>query len=229
MPIHIFYAHGMGGGGDSRIPRILNEYFSAHVFKSSMVSQGEPESEIKVDVIVRTYDFDPEVAIRQIQGWLDEYHPALIIGESIGSIHAIRLKGYPHILISPSLGAPLWMGYGAPLALLPGMERLMKKIFPGKDGDRQKMVFQYRYLVKYKEHGRLAEANSPRNGSKDSFYAFFGKKDHYRKYGIVSIRRYRRFFGDALTLYDGTHFMEEEYVHSLLVPKILETLRIVEK
>ena len=223
--IHIFYLHGMGGGGDSRIPSILNEYFMAHTFRPL---DGK-EEEIHVEVIVRTYDFDPEKASRQIQGWLQECQPTLIIGESLGSIHAIRLKGYPHILVSPSLGAPAWMGNCAPLARIPGMEWLMDRIFKGKEGDRQKMYFQYPYLVKYKEHGRLALANSPKEGSQDYFYAFFGTKDHYRKSGVVSVRRYRKYFGDTYTMYEGTHFMEEEYLHSLLVPKILEYLRIVEK
>ena len=42
--INILYIHGMGGGGDSRIPSILN---------SALYSE-------EINVIVRTYDFDPE-------------------------------------------------------------------------------------------------------------------------------------------------------------------------
>ena len=85
----ILYIHGMGGGGDSRIPSILRECLAA---------EG-------LDVVVRTYDFDPEIAAGQIEVWVKELKPLLIIGESLGSIHAIRIKGLPHILISPSLNA----------------------------------------------------------------------------------------------------------------------------
>ena len=40
----ILYIHGMGGGGDSRIPRLLRERFEGTDLRC----------------IVRTYDFDPE-------------------------------------------------------------------------------------------------------------------------------------------------------------------------
>ena len=32
-------------------------------------------------------------------------------------------------------------------------------------------------------------------------------------------------FGKTYTVYDGTHFMEEEYVLDLLLPKVLEILK----
>ena len=47
----VLYIHGMGGGGDSRIPSILNEALASH----------------GVSVHVRTYDFDPETAALQIE------------------------------------------------------------------------------------------------------------------------------------------------------------------
>ena len=48
--INVLYIHGMGGGGDSRIPSILNQILAA---------EG-------IEIIVKTYDFDPEVAAQQI-------------------------------------------------------------------------------------------------------------------------------------------------------------------
>ena len=46
MVNNILYIHGMGGGGDSRIPSILREALQDEAI-----------------VIVRTYDFDPEIAV----------------------------------------------------------------------------------------------------------------------------------------------------------------------
>ena len=46
---NVLYIHGMGGGGDSRIPSILADALSAD----------------NINVVVRTYDFDPEVAAEQ--------------------------------------------------------------------------------------------------------------------------------------------------------------------
>ena len=189
--INVLYIHGMGGGGDSRIPSILNE----HV----------PEN---ISVIVRTYSFDPEIAWGQISSWLEELKPALVIGESLGALNAIRISGVPHLLVSPSLNAPLYVGYLAFLALLPGVTPILDRVYRPR---------------KYRALRRRALSNSPAAGGKDYFHAFFGMHDHYRRSGIVSVRTWKRFFGpkDSFTMYDGTHFMEEEFVVSMLLPKII--------
>ena len=56
------------------------------------------------------------------------------------------------------------------------------------------------------------------------FFAFFGSRDHYRRSGVVSIRTWRKYFGDTYRIYDGTHFMEEEFVLGMLIPAIFDTL-----
>lgn len=208
MKTKVLYIHGMGGGGDSRIPAIL---------KSSLT---------EADVVVRTYDFDPEKAAGQIGEWVEELKPSLIVGESLGAIQTIRIKGLPHILVSPSLNAPLYLGNLSFLALIPGVTWLFDRIYKPKEGDRQKLHFTYDVLKKYRQHRKAALANSSRSGSKDYFYAFFGTKDHYRRTGVVSIRTWKKYFGDHFEIYEGTHFMEEEHVLTRLVPKILNMLNI---
>lgn len=211
----VLYIHGMGGGGDSRIPSILRENIGKYL----------PEG-VEINVIVRTYSFDPVEGRGQIESWVEELEPALIIGESLGAIQAIRIDGLPHLLVSPSLNAPLYLGYLAVLALIPGMTWLLDKVYKPKPGDRQRLHFSFRTLRKYRDHRKKALANSTLNGSKDRFYAFFGTRDHYRKSGIVSIRTWKKYFGDTYSIYPGTHFMEEEFIHSLLIPAILDTLGI---
>ena len=79
----ILYVHGMGGGGDSRIPNHL---------KTLLDPYG-------VRVIVRTYDFDPPVGHAQLASWVEEVKPDLVIGESLGAIQALRVKGIPHLFV----------------------------------------------------------------------------------------------------------------------------------
>lgn len=208
---NVLYIHGMGGGGDSRIPSILREAFEA--------------SGAGIVVFVRTYDFDPEKATGQIDGWVAELNPDLVIGESLGSIHALRIKGVPHILVSPSLNAPLYLGYLSWLTLIPGITWLFDRIYKPREGDRQKLHFTYRVLNSYRHHRKVALANSTLAGSADFFHAFIGTRDHYRRSGIVSLRTWKKYFGETYTIYDGTHFTEEEYIHSMIIPKILEVLR----
>jgi len=106
--MNVLYIHGMGGGADSRIPSILRE---------ALRSYG-------IEVIVRTYDFDPEVASEQINAWVYELSPSLVIGESLGSLHAMRVKDVPHLFVSPSLNAPLYFSILAWLVLIPGVTAL---------------------------------------------------------------------------------------------------------
>lgn len=206
MKKKVLYIHGMGGGADSRIPSIL---------KNAMP---------QIQVTVRTYDFDPEIAAGQIHAWVLEIKPDLVVGESLGAIQTLRIKGIPHILVSPSLNAPLYLGHLAWLALVPGMTWMFDRIYKPKDGDRQKLHFTFPVLRKYLDHRRKAISNTPLSGNSDYFYAFFGTRDHYRRTGVVSIRTWKKYFGDTFEIYDGTHFMEEEHVLRRLVPKILNVL-----
>ena len=81
----------MGGGGDSRIPSILKE--------------AMPD----VAVTVRTYDFDPEVAASQIEDWVAEIRPDLVVGESLGSIQTLRIKGLPYGFAFVECTALFWL------------------------------------------------------------------------------------------------------------------------
>lgn len=213
--LNVLYIHGMGGGGDSRIPSVLND-----VFTRDKVRLGR-----HVNIIVRTYDFDPEKASIQIAGWVSELNPVLIMGESLGSIHAIRISGLPHILISPSLNAPLYLGLLSWVALIPGMTSLLNHIYKPKEGDRQKLDFKFPILKKYLYHRKAALSNTPASGSKDYFHAFIGTEDHYRKSGIVSLKTWKKHFGETYTIYEGTHFTEEEFIYALIVPKIVSVLK----
>ena len=195
----------MGGGGDSRIPRLLRERFAGTDLRC----------------IVRTYDFDPETGRAQIASWVEELHPALVIGESLGSIQALRVRGVPHLFVSPSLGAPDLLVRLAWLCKVPGGKALLHRIWPVKEGDRQPLRFEYEILKKYGPHWDDARKAASEGGY---FFAFFGTRDHYRRWGVVNVSTWREMFGDTYQIYDGTHFMEEEYVQSLLIPKIREVL-----
>ena len=202
----ILYIHGMSGGLTSRIPSVISQDLSKR----------------DISVVVRTYDFNPEIARVQIASWVDELRPSLVIGESLGAVQAMRIKDVPHIYVSPALNAPLFLGYLAPLTLIPGMRPLFNRIYRPKYEGRQVPDFVFANLKPYLEHRRKAlEA-----GREGSHFAFFGERDHYRRSGIVSISSWEKHFGkDSWASYPGTHFMEEEYLHSMLIPKILEILK----
>ena len=184
----ILYVHGMGGGGDSRIPSILRE-----------VLAGEAE------VVVRTYDFRPETATEQLSDWFSRLQPDLVVGESMGALHAIALKGVPHLLVSPALGAASWFRVMAVLVRIPGMTSLFDRVWHPREGDRQPLHFVRANLLGWPDCRRRALRNATRAGGTDYFFAFFGRHDHYRRSGVVSIRAWKKFFGPgSWTVYDGT-------------------------
>lgn len=205
----ILYIHGMGGGSDSRIPSILSE----------CLCSTHPN---EVAVTVRTYDFDPEIAHEQITSWVDEIKPDMVIGESLGSMHALRIEGVPKIFVSPALNTHIYFKLLSWLTLIPGVTGIYDRIYRPREGDRQRLHFTPGVLRKYMAH-RKAAMSAP---VPESVYAFFGTKDHYRRSGIVSVRTWKRHFGDTFTIYDGTHFMEEEFVRSILLDKVFEVLNI---
>lgn len=212
----ILYIHGMGGGGDSRIPSVLREYF---------YDCTEASSSMSVQVACHTYDFDPERASTQIQEWVKELKPDLVIGESLGALHAIRITGVPHLFVSPALNAPIYFEILSWLSVIPGVTRLFDKIYRPKAGDRQSLHFSRGLLKKYMPHRVTALSEISERLNSEFFHAFFGTDDHYRKSGIVSLRTWKRYFGSSFTVYEGTHFMEEERIYDSLIPMIIKVLK----
>ena len=198
----ILYIHGMGGGEDSRIPSILKEIL--------------PE---EIRLTIRTYNFDPELGREQILGWYDEIKPDLVIGESLGALQALRLPNGPKLFVSPSLGAARLLNFFAWLSVIPGITPLLDKIYRPTRPGRQELHFIRKTLRKYPAHSKAA-LEAPNT----NVFAFFGTRDHYRRMGVVSVHKWRKLFGDTYLIYEGTHFMEEEYVRTILLNKIQKIL-----
>lgn len=198
----LLYIHGMGGGEDSRIPRLLKEKLSIE----------------EVDVIVHTYPFDPLLAREFIRSMFDECHPDLVIGESLGACHSMELVGVPHLLVSPAFNAPCVLHRYAGLARIPLFRKLAERFFKPRNENRQSLPFDPCILEHFSNVDPYRDISAP-------IHAFFGSKDKYRFWNIVSVSDWKRFFGaSSYTIYAGTHYMEEAFVDSLLIPAILRYL-----
>ena len=200
----VLYIHGMGGGEDSRIPALLKSIFS----------DSGPE------IIIQTYDFDPLKASAQIAGWIDCYRPDRIVCESLGACHGARLGGIPRIFVSPALNAARNLAFASRIINLPGMKALACRLFPQREGKRQRLVFEKEILEKY---ACIADRSSiVRSGF---VKAYFGTRDHYRWSGTVSVRKWEKTYGKGTyVFYEGSHFMENEYVRTMLAPDIMSIL-----
>jgi hypothetical protein len=103
--------------------------------------------------------------------------------------------------------------FWAPITFVPGVSALLGLIYKPRPGERQKLEFRFRTLHKWRPVSYCP--------SDASLYAFFGTRDHYRRSGVVSLRAWRKHFGEGTyAIYDGSHFMEEQYVRTLLADRL---------
>lgn len=193
----------MGGGTTSRIPALLDAAL--------------PDD---VKLVVPVYDFDPEKGEQQVRSYIEEYKPDIVVAESLGANHAVLNVSVPLLLVSPALGAPRLFYRLAILSKIPGMTPLFDYIYRPRYEGRQDVHFEYSIMRKWKSY-----AERVKDVSLDNVHAFIGLKDKKMRSGVVSLKGWKKQFGeDTLTCYKGGHYMEEEFIHSLLVPAILESL-----
>lgn len=190
----------MGGGEDSRIPSILSETLEG------------------VTVIVRTWSFDPEVAVTQVSSWIEELRPELLVAESLGANIALKVWKGPLLMVSPALGAPRRFAQLSPLSRIYLFRKYFEHRYKPRPGRRQPLDFRFTTLKNWRSF--IEPATHPTG----TMWAFFGKNDHYFKSGVVDIPLYEKHYGKTYTIYDGTHFMENEFVTTLLKDKIYEYL-----
>ena len=91
----------------------------------------------------------------------EELKPDLLIGESLGSIQTLRVRGIPHLFVSPALGAPDHLVKLAWICRIPGGKAVLHRIWRVKEGDRQPLRFEYDILKKYGPHWDEARNTAP--------------------------------------------------------------------
>lgn len=185
----------------------------------NLTKDGEP---CTLHVICETYDFDPDVATRQIGQWVETYQPVMVISESMGAIHALGIQGMPHIYLSPALNYDRGVKMAMPLVAIGEMMGIYYNKQRGRNnqlihGDTQLLARFQPMIQSYKEAIR-------RNPNPDASYAYFGNKDEFRRAGIVSIKEYERLFGSSYETYEGGHVLDVKHAKDVLVPKIVEML-----
>ena len=213
--MNILFLHGMGGGRTTKMPKKLNQVLS----KMNLTKDGEP---CTLRVICETYDFDPDVATRQIGQWVETYQPVMVISESMGAIHALGIQGMPHIYLSPALNYDRGVRMAMPLVAIGEMMGIYYNKQRGRNnqlihGDTQLLARFQPMIQSYKEAIR-------RNPNPDASYAYFGNKDEFRRAGIVSIKEYKSLFGNSYEVYEGRHVLDVSNAETVLVPKIAEML-----
>ena len=214
--MNILYLHGMGSG--SKTSRVANK-LRTELPKMQFTKDGEP---CTLNLICETYDFDPEVATKQIAEWVKAYQPVLVIGESMGSIHALGIQGIPHIYISPALNYDRGTEFIMPLMTLANLIGYHYTSQRGKQ--RQKIDGNPELLAKFRPMIQSYKEAILSRPQRDPSFAFFGSNDKYMLSGIVSIKEYERLYGDSYEVHEGGHIFGANYVKPRLVPKIVEML-----
>ena len=213
--MNILFLHGMGGGGTTKMPKKLNQVLS----KMNLTKDGEP---CTLHVICETYDFDPEVATRQIGQWVETYQPVMVISESMGAIHALGIQGIPHIYLSPALNYDRGVKMAMPLVAI--CEKMGIHYHKQRGRNNQLIHGDTELLARFQPMIQSYKEAIRRNPNPDASYAYFGKKDEFRRAGIVSIKEYKSLFGNSYEVYEGRHVLDVSNAERVLVPKIVEML-----
>ena len=146
-----------------------------------------------------------------------------VIGESMGSIHAIGIQGIPHIYISPALNFDRGAEVARPIYAIANV--LGINLTPEARGPkRQELKGDPDLLAKFKPMLERYKDAVLKNPHRDPSFAFFGRKDKYMMLGIVSIKEYERLYGDSYEVSDSGHTFGVRYVKPRLIPKIVEML-----
>ena len=172
------------------------------------------------NIVVRTLSFDPETAFGQVRDLVGEYSPRVIVGESWGANLALCIPDIPVLLVSPALGCPRYLCLASPLCKLGFIRKALENKYKAKNAGRQEVRFDPQLLAKWTYFRRLSISTSH-----PYVRAFFGSRDSFRRSGVVNINCFIRRYGKNYTVYDGSHWMEEAYVYSDLMPAIAALLR----
>ena len=251
----LLYLHGMGGGADSRIPSILSDWLASqrpdvrvvvrtydfHPFRAAEQIDAWYEELQPVLVIGESLGANHALALyarlssgsraTAPRGSVETCPSGGMLPRSAAAplptdVPAKQMLP-PLLLVSPALNAPKFLYALRGFARIPAIHRWLNRIYKPREGDRQTLDFSPETLKAWGAYRNIADAFSPSDAVTGGRcpQAFFGRHDHYRRSGVVSIRQWRRLFGpDSYTLYDGTHFMEEPFIRSLLIPAILSRL-----
>ena len=208
----ILFIHGVGGSEDSYEVGCLREFLKPY----------------GVQIILKGYTFDPAVAKSQIIPWAEEYKPDLIIGESLGACYAMLLGGAPHLFISPAINAPGAFYRHRKLSRIGFMQRFYETILdPGSPAVRQKIDCSPESLSHFHHLREEALEAFRKHSPEERPYAFFGRKDILFHLGFVSATTWKQLFGrDSCSINNCGHIMNREEVRTLLLPKVLEILKL---
>lgn len=198
----ILFLHGMGGSPECSLTRALSSEYN---------------------VVSRLYDFDPEIAQKQILSWVEECKPDLVVAISLGAFHSLAIHGIPHILISPAFDAA--KGFDAFAGLDP-FTRMMAGAQLGKtEPGHQKINPDLRVIRKFRPlSDRLMEYYKDHEA--DRVWGFYGQDDSYMGMGVVNPGRWKEIFGNEdFTVLPMDHNCNGVDIVPLVISKARELIK----
>jgi len=186
MSVRILYLHGMASSHACPI---------AERIRTCM-----PEAE----VIAPDLSIDPDAAFPQIDRILEEEHIDVIVGHSLGGFMAQKYRGWPKVLVNPSLGVTY-------LRLLKGRNRYRMERHDG-------VPFWYvtdGIYRRYKEMEDVQYRDLPES-EKELTIGCFGRRDPFTQ---MSSRWFSGHYTQRVMM-PGGHYPSEETVRDYIVPAI---------
>jgi len=194
----ILYVHGFASAGSSgTATHLRNMLYEAGI---SVISPDIPTS--------------PLEAIDFIKKKVDELHPDLILGTSMGAMFIEQVKGYPRILVNPSFCM-------ARLLTFRGLGKRQAFRNKRQDGAKDFMVDK-KMVAEYKE----VEKNSFKDineQEKALVWGLFGNLDK----NVNCQPDFKKHYGTQhFSIFEGEHFLNDTVLKRAVLPVIKEILHL---
>lgn len=191
----VLYIHGFASAGSSG---------TAIVMRNMLYTHG-------VQVISPDVPTSPLLAQQMLRQLVQDLHPALIVGTSMGAMYAEQIHGVPRILVNPSF-------HMARLLTFRGMGRVEfrnKREDGAKDFKVDKeMIQEFKQVEKDSFQGITPQ-------EKELVWGIFGTQDK-----LVNCQaEFRKHYGPMqMRLFDGGHYLNDHVLSREVMPLVMNLL-----
>ncbi len=213
----ILYVHGMGGSGHDGFHSGLADHLGAGKFDEGAM----------VRLKTLDYDFDPEIAQKQISEAIESSKPDLIVTPSLGAFHTQMFPDIPRVLISPALNAGKVIAQVGEELQKDPLKRFLLEISLNSSGGNQILTTNPKVLKKFQALAARIDRNIE-NLKNCPAYAVYGSNDMYMQMNVVNPKHFETVFNS--TNYDILPSLDHNFngfdVIGYIMPKIREFLGI---
>ena len=191
MKKKLVYIHGLGGGKNGRVPKLIKKAFGNNV-----------------DVFAPEIPISPKEAYQFVNDYINKENPDLVIGSSLGAFYTLLLpSNYLKVVINPAMHPSKDIKDGIGLGTYPYRHK--------RDNKEQTYTVDKKFINAL---SGLYRRYLSKEENKDNVYGIFGKRDCLFSHINDFMKRYGR--KHITILKNEFHHISDESVNNYVIPLI---------